>query len=112
MTEADRYAETDRIGEWAQTNRFAAIACGLPDARPPVDVVPATLANAMVPRRNIVAEHCALSTERLIEEAEELLNTLRDRPRAYAIVVALKQRLRNERAALDGALWLDLGAAA
>lgn len=39
MTEQERFAEVDSMAAWAQTNRFAAIACGIPDPRPPVRYV-------------------------------------------------------------------------
>ena len=46
---AELYAAADDMADWAQTNRFAAIACGLPDLRSPATRAHvATLATARI----------------------------------------------------------------
>ena len=112
LTESERYAEVDEMA--AHSQRFAPIHSSIPDARQPVDIVPATLANCTVPRRNILAEYDALPVEGLIDEANELTARMLSatcNPRDYAIVVALVRRLKKAPVKLEGMLMLDFGGA-
>jgi len=102
VTESERYAEADAIATWGVANaaRFAPIRSDEPDARKPVSLVPANLANAWVPRRNLCAEFGALATEQLLAEADHAMRRLaapgepeKARPTDYAVVAALTQRV-------------------
>jgi len=101
----EREAAMDDMADYAA--RFAPIVIE-PPAHPPVTVLPAHLANAVVPRRNLCAEYSKLPTDKLLVEAEQLLARLdrAGRPTDYAVVVALVRQLARK-PALDGALWLD-----
>lgn len=93
MTEAERYAETDEIGAHAQ--RFAPIHSSIPDLP---TLVPSHLASAVVSRRNLCAEFCALSQEELLAEAEIALERLSraGRPTDHAVMVALIRQVRRK----------------
>jgi hypothetical protein len=70
---------------------------------------PADLANCVVPRRNLCAEFSQLPTDKLLEEANEMLVRMdrAGRPTDHAIVAALIRHLQRK-PKLEGSLWLDL----
>jgi hypothetical protein len=92
-----------------EPQRFAPIPCGLPDPRPPVDLLPMHMATSMTPRRNLCAEFSQMPVSRLLEEAEEALVRLdrAGRPTDYAVMAALVRRVKNKPVQLEGALWLS-----
>lgn len=82
----------------------------MPMAHPEVSILPAHLAVAVMPSRNLCAEFSALPTDKLLEEAQTALQRLERAGRLtdFAIVTALVRRLIRPTTALDSALWLDL----
>ena len=104
----ERELAQDDMAEWAQVNRFAAIACGIPDLRAPTRYIPNTVPAAQA-NANLIDAFAALPAHRLVDEVRDLqarMLSAQFSVRDFALVTAIIQRLQAS-PKLVGALWLD-----